>query len=212
MHRAPILAVAVMAATTLIAAAPTPAVEAGSCTGWTSRRQPPRTIRVLLTRSDRVVTVRFRTYVARVMASGEWPSRLPRSLLVAGGFAAKQYAWYHALEGNHRPWYRNARGVCYDVRNDTRDQLYAKGADPTRRQRRALDRLWLTSLRREGRFIMTGYRAYGFSQVCAGDADGWRLYARSASRCARQDLAGKAILRAYYGGWRVEFVRPRWAR
>jgi hypothetical protein len=209
MRRASIVAVAAMAATVMIPATPPVEVAADSCTGWTSRRQPPRTVRVLLTRSDRVVKVRFRTYVARVMASGEWPSRLPRALLAAGGFAAKQYAWYHALKGNHRPWYRNAQGQCYDVRNDTNDQLYAKGADPTRRQFRALDRLWLTSLRRKDRFILTGYRASGFSGICARDADGWRLYARSAHHCARKDLNAKRILRAYYGRWRVDFVRPR---
>jgi len=203
---------ALFAITSLVALTPPAPVEAGSsCTGWESRRQPPRTIKVLLTHSDKVVKVRFRSYVARVMASGEWPSRLPRAMLVAGGFAAKQYAWYYALAGHHRSSYRTPSGACYDVRNDTVDQLFARGADPTARQKKALRKLWTTSLRRNDRFILTGYRSSSFSDWCAKDADGWHLYARSATHCARMDLTGKQILRRYYGGRRVEFVKPHWA-
>lgn len=204
---------ALFAFTSLFAVAPpAPASAAGpSCTGWDSRRTPPKTIRVLLTRSGRVVTVPFRTYVTKVMASGEWPSRLPMAMLVAGGFAAKQYAWYYTLKGHHRPWYRTSSGACYDVRNDTNDQLFFTAATPTKRQKLAVDRLWLTSLRRSDRFILTGYRAASFSGWCAKDADGWHLFARSATHCARISLTGKQILRRYYGGWRVEFVQPKWA-
>lgn len=200
--------IAISSLTTL--APPAPAAASGSCTGWESRRTPPRSIRVLLTHSNRVVKVPFKEYVAGVMASGEWPSYLPRALLVAGGFAAKQYAWYYALKGHHRSWYRTRSGACYDVRNDTNDQLFYRGAEPTRRQRGALDKLWHVSLRRSDRFILTGYRAASYSRYCARDADGWHLFARSAAHCARINLTGKQILRRYYGGHRVEFVRPRW--
>jgi len=201
---------ALIAFTSLLSVAPPSPAAAGSCSGWESRRNPPTTIRVLMTKSGRVVTVPFRQYVAKVMASGEWPSRLPQAMLVAGGFAAKQYAWYYTLQDHHRSWYRTVSGVCYDVRNDTRDQLFFLGADPTRRQRAALARLWTTSLRRSGRFILTGYRAASFSGLCGRDADGWHLFERSATHCARLSLSGKQILRKYYGGWRVHFVRPRW--
>lgn len=203
---------AVIAFSSLFAVTPPTPVEAGSCTGWESRRNPPKTIRVLMTRSGRVVTVPFRTYVAKVMASGEWPSSLPRAMLVAGGFAVKQYAWYYTLKNHHRSWYRTASGACYDVRNDTNDQLFFLGAEPTRRQKAAVAHLWTTSLRRRDRFILTGYRAASFSSRCARDADGWHLFARSATHCARIDLTGKQILRRYYGGRLVEFVQPRWVR
>lgn len=202
---------ALFAFTSLFAVAPpAPAAAGSSCTGWESRRNPPRTIRVLLTHSGRVVKVPFRTYVAKVMASGEWPSRLPNAMLVAGGFAAKQYAWYYTLKNHHRASYRTASGVCYDVRNDTNDQLFYRGATPTKRQKAALEKLWWTSLRRSDRFILTGYRAASFASLCARDADGWHLFARSATHCAEQSLSGKQILRRYYGNWRVDFVQPRW--
>lgn len=196
-----------LALSSTVTVAPSTPVHAGSCTGWWSRTVPPTSIRVYLTHSKRVVRVPFKRYVVKVMASGEWPSRLPAALLTAGGFAVKQFAWYYTLRGHHRPWYRTASGTCYDVRNDTNDQLYFRGADPTRKQWRAVNRLWNVSLRRKDRFILTGYRASSHSSRCARDANGWHLFARSAAHCARMDISGKGILRRYYGNWRVEFVR-----
>ncbi len=86
-------------------------VAAGSCTGWHSIVNPPPTIRVLRTRTGAIETVGFRKYVGRVMASGEWPSRLKMATLEAGALATKQYAWYYAMAGNHRPKLRARRQV-----------------------------------------------------------------------------------------------------
>ncbi len=58
------------------------------------------------------------------MASGEFPAWLPDAVLEVGATAVKQYAWYYALEGHHRSGYRTQGGACYDVRDDTLDQLY----------------------------------------------------------------------------------------
>jgi hypothetical protein len=175
----------------------TPAsVEASSCTGWTSKTSPPATIRVLRTRSGRVEKVGFRRYVAEVMASGEWPSRLPRATLEAGAVATKQYAWYYALKGNHRAGYRRA-GKCYDVRDDTMDQLYRPNrAAPTAKQKSAIDKTWGLTLRKSGRFFLTGYRA-GVTQRCGVDANGWKLYAKSVTSCARQGMGYQQILKRY---------------
>jgi hypothetical protein len=171
-------------------------VDASSCTGWTSKVSPPRSIRVLRTRSGRVETVGFRRYVAKVMASGEWPSRLHRATLEAGAVATKQYAWYYTLKGNHRAGYHR-NGKCYDVRDDTFDQLYKPGsADPTSKQQRAIDRTWGLTLRKNGRFFLTGYRA-GSASSCGADANGWKLYAKSMGACARQGMGYQQILKRY---------------
>jgi hypothetical protein len=177
---------------------PAPA-EASCATGWTSRKVPPPTIRVLRTATGNVETVAFRRYVAVVMASGEWPSRLPVAALEVGAVATKQYAWYHALKGNHRAGFRTASGECFDVRDDVRDQIYRpERAKPTAKQRRAVDRTWGLSLRKRGRFFMTGYRA-GSTGRCAADADGWRLYTRSVRDCAaRLGWNREQIQRVYY--------------
>jgi hypothetical protein len=178
--------------------APAPAAAGSSCTGWTNQVVPPRTIRVLRTGLGRVQRVPFRRYVAEVMASGEWPSRLHMVTLEAGAVATKQYAWYYAMKGHHRPGYRY-NGRCYDVRDDVTDQLFRpERARPSGRQTRAIDATWGLTLRKFGRFFLTGYRA-GSVRSCAADANGWKLYALSVEACARRGWSRERVQRAYLG-------------
>lgn len=170
--------------------------EASSCTGWTSRVVPPKTIKVLRTGSGRIDKVDFRKYVAEVMASGEWPGRLRKATLEAGAVVTKQYAWYYTMKGNHRSSYRRG-GTCYDVRDDTNDQLYRpERATPTAKQQAAINKTWALTLRKNGRFFLTGYR-YGTTDTCAADANGWKLYERSAEDCAGRGWSFQRILRKY---------------
>jgi hypothetical protein len=183
-----------------------PAALASSCgTNWTSRTQPPPTIRVLNSRTGGVWVVDFRDYVGWVMASGEFPTSDPMPVLEAGATAVKQYGWYYALKGHHRSDYRTRSGVCYDVRDDTRDQLFKPVfANPTDKQLRAVAATWGLTLRKHGRFFLTGYR-YGGNVACGSDADGWKLYERSMVRCAQQGWNARKIqLRYYQPG--VDFV------
>ena len=174
------------------------AVDAAGCATWGSRVTPPPSIRVLRTGTGVVEEVHFTTYVATVMASGEWPSHMPRAALEAGATATKQYAWYYTLKGTHRSGYRTRDGQCYDVRDDTVDQLYRpEGARPTQKQLESLAATWALSLRKNGRFFLTGYRA-GADVGCAKDADGWRLYAASVTRCANQGWSRARIQERYY--------------
>lgn len=181
-------------------------VTAACGTAWASRTEPPQTILVLRTATGAVQEVNFKRYVAVVMASGEWPTTLHRAVLEAGAQAVKQYAWYYALKGNHRDGDVSPGGRCYDVRDDSRDQVFRPAAaEPTTKQIAARDALWGLSLRKRGRFFLTGYRA-GTETRCAEDADGWRLYARSARDCAKRlDYDGQRILEAYYSPG-LEFV------
>ena len=150
--------------------------------------------------------VGFRQYVGIVMASGEFPAWLPHAVLEVGAVAVKQYAWYYALHGHHRSGYKTPGGTCYDIRDDTMDQLYRpEHADPTQGQEAAIDATWGLTLRKHGRFFLTGYRA-GTTRRCARDADGWRIYTRSAQDCARsRDWSRQRIQEAYYKSG-VEFV------
>jgi hypothetical protein len=190
------LALSTLATLGALGSDPTPAAAGGSCTGWTSRIVPPRTIRVLRTQTGRVEKVGFRRYVAEVMASGEWPGRLHMTTLEAGAVATKQYAWYYAMKGHHRSGYRRG-GRCYDVRDDTMDQLYRPArATPGARQLRAIETTWGLTLRKNGRFFLTGYRA-GTTSRCAADANGWKLFARSLQACARRGWSLARVQRAY---------------
>jgi hypothetical protein len=191
-------ALAVLAGLLLAAADPSPA--AAACgTGWQSKKEPPDSILVLRTATGQVEEVGFKRYVAVVMASGEWPTSLPVALLEAGALATKQYAWYYALEGNHRDGYQNAAGSCYDVRDDHYDQVYRpETAEPTDKQKAARDELWGLSLRKNDKFFLTAYRQ-GSATKCAQDHDEWKLYANSARDCAKRlGYDGIEILHAYY--------------
>lgn len=174
-----------------------PPVFAGdSCTGWQSRYVPPDTIRVRRA-DDRVETVDFRRYVGVVMAK-EWPGWVPEQAREAGAVAVKQYGWYYALEGKHRASYVNARGQCYDVKDGTADQLY-KPEMVTVGEKiwSVVDATWGLSLRKSGRFFLTGYRA-GTSSECASDVNGWKLFAKSVIDCANKGWTRERIQRTYY--------------
>jgi hypothetical protein len=187
------------------AVGPTATASASGCgTNWTSRSTPPKTIRVYLTDQHRVVVKNFRSYVPMVMASGEFPSRMPMAVLEAGATAVKQYAWYYALKGNHRSGFRTSSGVCYEDRNDTTDQLFRPAAHPSAKQKQAVANTWGLTLRKGKRFFLTGYRA-GSSSHCGADRDGWHLYERSAADCARNGWSREHI-QSYYYAPRLNFV------
>jgi hypothetical protein len=170
----------------------------GSCTGWQSRVVPPNSIRVLR-KDGRVEKVSFRRYVAVVMGSSEWPYWMPQAALEVGAVAVKQFAWYHTLAGHHRSSYYNARGHCYDVRDGTRDQIYRPERARIRdNMLRAIDKTWSISLRRNGNFILTPYRA-GERNPCASDADGRKLFQKSVMDCARRGWSPRRIHATYYG-------------
>jgi hypothetical protein len=163
------------------------------CNKWSSLTQPPPTIRVLRRKTGRIEVVNFRRYVLTVMGK-EWPSYLPMPVVAAGAVAVKQYAWYHAVYSR-----RAANGRCFDVRDGTVDQLYKPNRSRVRPDHHdALAMTWGTTLRKHGRFVMTGYRRGGKSR-CGRDATGWKLFAKSATRCAEKGWGWQQILRHYYG-------------
>jgi peptidoglycan hydrolase-like amidase len=168
------------------------AAASGQCTNWTSKDQPPPDIAVYRVSEERVERVAFQLYVARV-ASREWNVD-QRELRKAGAVAVKQYAWYHVLHWRGGTF----NGNCFDVKDTTSDQLYA--ARPAEqipdRVWKAVNTTWSWHLFRDGKFPMTGYRR-GEDVPCARDA-GYRLYARSARKCANNGWSAERILEVYY--------------
>jgi peptidoglycan hydrolase-like amidase len=166
----------------------------GHCTQWSSTKQPPPTIRVYRVSEGMVEEVDFKVYVTRVV-SREWNIK-QRELRKAGALAVKQYAWFHVLH------YRGGsyEGKCFDVRDTTADQLYSSkplGTIP-RGVKRAVDNTWSWHLRRpDGTFPMTGYRQ-GEKVGCAENVNGYKLYVRSAKKCAEAGWSAERILETYY--------------
>jgi len=170
------------------------AARPNTCSGWSSTTRPPTYIRVLRRQSGRVERVPFRKYVLTVLGK-EWPGYLPHAVIEAGAVAVKQYAWFHAL-GKGR---LSKRGQCFDVTDGVGDQLYK----PSRARIRAdhysaLSSVWNLHLIKDGRLFMTGYRT-GSKGACGHDATGWKLFGRSATRCAYRGMGYQQILRVYYG-------------
>ena len=164
------------------------------CSRWTSTTQPPDYIRVYRNKSGRIERVPFRRYVITVLGK-EWPSYLPFALVEAGAVAVKQYAWYHELHGPRH----TADGRCFDVRDGIQDQLYRPHrARVNPSHYAAVDATWKVSLLRSGQLFMTGYRR-GYKGRCGHDANGWKLFARTATRCAYSGKDYLQILRIYYG-------------
>ena len=165
---------------------------ASSCTNWSSTTTPPKSIRVYRVSEGKVDTVDFKAYVIRVVSS-EWNVK-QGALRRAGAVAAKQFAWYHVLH------YRGGtyNGHCYDVKDTTADQLYQSKSMTSipRRVKKAVSSTWGWTVVRSGKFIMTGYRV-GTKKRCAADA-GYRLYAKSAKRCAAKGWSPQRILEVYY--------------
>ena len=181
-------------AETVLAPAAAAAAQPGSCTGWNSTTKPPDYIRVLRNGSGRVVRVPFKKYVVTVMGK-EWPSYLPQAVIDAGAVAVKQFAWFHTL-GNGRV---SRRGQCYDVTDGVGDQLYKPGRSRVHADHyTAIADTWSVRLIKNGSLFMTGYRT-GNKTSCGHDATGWKLFARSAVRCAARGMGYLEILRTYYG-------------
>jgi len=194
-YKALVVLLALPIAASFAAAAPASvAGRAGpSCSSHSSLTRPPDSIRVLRRKTGRIEVVDFSKYVVTVMGK-EWPGYLPMPVIEAGAIAVKQYAWYHAVYSS-----RSADGRCFDVRDGTSDQLYKPNRSRIRPDHyRALDATWGVSLRKSGRFFMTGYRR-GDKVRCGRDATGYKLFARSATQCAYKGHGWQQILRAYYG-------------
>ena len=181
-------------AETLAAPSVAAAAAPGSCSGWSSTTRPPAYMRVLRGSTGRVARVPFKKYVVTVMGK-EWPSYLPQQVVEAGAVAVKQYAWYHAL-GRGRV---SRHGQCFDVTDGVGDQLYKPGRARVRPDHyAAIAATWNVRLVKNGALFMTGYRT-GNKGRCGHDRTGWKLYARSAVRCARQrGMNYLQILRMYY--------------
>jgi hypothetical protein len=166
----------------------------GACRRWTSTTNPPDYIYVYRNQSRRIQKVAFKKYVITVMGK-EWPAYLPHAVVEAGAVAVKQYAWFHVLQGP-----RHTRdGRCYDVRDGTSDQLYKPNRARVRSDHyAAVEKTWKIVLTKNDRLFMTGYRR-GHKHRCGHDRTGWKLFARSATRCANAGKQYLRILRIYYG-------------
>jgi hypothetical protein len=111
------------------------------------------------------------------------------------------YAWYHVL---HWRGLTNGSGQCFDVYDDTRDQVYNPAQPTWPGAAAAVDATWSTRAVKNGAIYPTYYNAGVASEACGANANGWRMYQWGTQACG---LAGRTaaqiLLTYYYPGWTV---------
>lgn len=170
---------------------------ASSCSSWTSQTDPPPAIRVFRHTSGAVETVDFRTYAANVL-SREWIGSWTTESLRSGALAVKHYAWYQVL---HWRGGVNTEGACFDLRDDTYDQVYDPSKATWSSAAAAVDATWATRVLKNGAIFPTYYNAGSVNEACGANANGWKLWQWGTQGCG---LAGKTaaqtMLIYYYPG------------
>jgi hypothetical protein len=200
---------AMAALITLAAAIPgvglAPRAAAASCSGWTSETDPPPTIRVFRHESGEVDTVNFKPYAKNVL-SREWISSWTTASLRAGALAVKSYAWYQVL---HWRGGQNEDGECFDIRDDTQDQVYDPDLPTYATAAAAVDATWLTRVLQDGAIFPTYYNAGDRDEPCGANANGWRMYQWGTQTCGLDGLnAVEIVLTYYYPGVTVTDAPP----
>lgn len=173
---------------------------ASSCSGWTSETTPPPTIRVFRAARGAVETVDFRVYAKNVV-SREWIGSWTTESMRSGAVAVKMYAWYHVL---HWRGLTNAQGECFDVYDDTRDQVYNPAHPTWTSAAAAVDATWSTRALKNGSVYPTYYNAGSSGEACGANANGWRMYQWGTQACGLAGLsAAQILLTYYYPNWTV---------
>jgi len=152
----------------------------------------PTTILVYRVSLGRVDRVDFKTYVKNVLPN-EWITSWPRASLESGAMAVKSYGWYWALHSTRK----TSGGQCYDVRDDTGDQVYRPSSAQAATSA-AVDTTWSTRMTRSGNILQAHYCAT--TTACGGWVDGNWLSQYGSRDLANAGNTYQAILRHYYSG------------
>ncbi len=160
-----------------------------------SNTKLPSTILVYRVGLGRVDRVDFKTYVKNVLPN-EWISSWPRESLRSGAMATKSYAWYWALHSTRR----TPSGSCYDVRDDTGDQVYRPGTAKASTSA-AVDATWSHRLTRNGEILSAHYCST--TTACGAWVSGDWLSQYGSRDKANAGQGYATILRYYYRNARV---------
>jgi len=171
-----------------------PRAAAASCSNWTSETDPPPTIRVFRHLTGAVETVDFKVYAKNVL-SREWIGSWTTESLRSGALAVKSYAWYQVL---HWRGGTNSEGACFDLRDDTWDQVYDPSKPTWSTAAAAVDATWSTVVLKNGKIFPTYYNAGAVNEACGANANGWKAYQWGTQACGLDGLSAAEIILVYY--------------
>lgn len=167
---------------------------AASCSSWTSETDPPPTIHVFRHATGAVDAVGFRAYTANVL-SREWIGSWTPESLRSGALAVKSYAWYQVL---HWRGGVNADGTCFDLRDDTYDQVYDPSKTTWASAAAAVDATWASRVLKNGAIFPTYYNAGAVNEACGANANGWKLWQWGTQGCGLAGMTAAQIMVTYY--------------
>jgi hypothetical protein len=169
-------------------------VAGSSCSAWTSETVPPPTIRVFRHATGAIDTVGFKPYTKNVL-SREWIGSWTARSLQSGALIVRNYAWYQVL---HWRGGVNASGACFDIRDDTWDQVYDPTSPTWSTAAVAVDATWSGLVYRDGHIFPTYYNAGGVNEACGANANGWKAYQWGTQACGLAGLTAAQIVLTYY--------------
>jgi hypothetical protein len=170
---------------------------ASSCSAWTSESAPPATIRVFRHATGTIDTVSFKPYVKNVL-SREWIGSWTAQSLQSGALIVRNYAWYQVL---HWRGGVDDGGACFDLRDDTWDQVYDPSQPTWSTAAAAVDATWGARVYRDGHVFPTYYNAGAVNEACGANANGWKAYQWGTQACGLSRMsAGQIVLKYYYPG------------
>ncbi|HMM93744.1 peptidase inhibitor family I36 protein [Phycicoccus sp.] len=164
----------------------------GGCSTDGTNTTPPSSILVYRVSAGRVDRVAFRSYVKNVLPN-EWVSSWPRASLRAGAMAVKSYGWYWALHSTRK----TSWGACYDVRDDTGDQVYRPSSAVTSTSA-AVDDTWGTRMTRGGSILQAHYCST--TTACPAWVSGDWMSQYGSRDLANAGRSWQYILDHYYSG------------
>ena len=157
-------------------------------------RPPPPTIRVFRHATGAVETVNFKAYAKNVL-SREWIASWTTESLRSGALAVKHYAWYQVL---HWRGGTNEDGECFDVRDDTQDQVYDPSKPTYTTAAAAVNATWATRVLKNGAIFPTYYNAGVAGEACGANANGWKMYQWGTQACGLAGKTAAQIMLTYY--------------
>ena len=180
-------------------------VAASSCSAWTSETVPPPTIRVFRHATGTIDAVSFKPYTKNVL-SREWIGSWTAQSLQSGALIVRNYAWYQVL---HWRGGVNASGACFDIRDDTWDQVYDPSLPTWSTAAAAVDTTWGGLVYRDGHIFPTYYNAGAVNEACGANRNGWKAYQWGTQACGLHGLnASQIVLTYYYPGVTVSGLGP----
>jgi hypothetical protein len=171
-----------------------PPVAAATCSNWVSESVPPPTIRVFRHLSGAVETVDFKTYTKNVL-SREWIGSWTTESLRSGALAVRNYAWYQVL---HWRGGVNPGGACFDIRDDTQDQVYDPSKSTWSTAATAVDATWSWLVTKSGHIFPTYYNAGVQGEACGANRNGWKAYQWGTQACGLAGKTAAQIILTYY--------------